>query len=225
MGQGNRRRQGIPESERAMKYGECLKNLWKAAATEESRYTIQAVKIDADKKVAVATDGHMLCIIDVTTLLEPDEKSFLIPVEALKASRQLYLAERARFRTKIQKDRDVRPVFIRATEEAVTVFIGSSKRGQSFELTTGIYPDWQAVAKAPQGYKHSITLSVGLLLRLAEAMRGNSHAVDGVGLLVKTENDPVLVTLPHTSDTKTYGMLMPMRMGDVRVNRFWVPKK
>lgn len=206
-----------------MKYGECLKNLWKCVAVEDSRYTLQAIKIDAEKKVAVVTDGHCLAVKDITALLESDEKSFLLPVKALKAARALWLEERARFRTKADKQNKVRPIFIRATEDAVTVYIGASKRGQSFDIVTGQYPRWEEVVKDHKDYKLSITLSVGLLVQLAEAMKGNFALHDGVSLMVKTEADPIILAV--STDEKTYGLLMPMRYSGQSPERFWIPKK
>jgi DNA polymerase III sliding clamp (beta) subunit (PCNA family) len=205
-----------------VKYGECLKNLWKCVAAEESRYTLQAVKIDAEKKVAVVTDGHCLAVKDITALLEPDEKTFLLPVKALKAARALWLEERARFRTKNQKERDVRPIFIRATEDAVTVYIGASKRGQSFDMVTGQYPQWEVVATEVKDHHKSVTLSLGILSNLVEAMR-EYKGEDAVTFYTESPDKPVLVAV--SGEGKSYGILMPMRVDHNKPTRFWIPKK
>lgn len=203
-----------------MKYGECLKNLWKCAAEEESRFALQFIQIDAEKKVAVVTDGHCLAVKDIAALLEPKEKSFLLPIKALKAARALWMEERARLRTLELKEKDARPIFIRATKDAVTVYIGTSKRGQSFELAKGVYPNWEAVVeRQPKDYKLAIMLSVGILLNLADAMRGNFNLTDGVCLHVKEPADPVIVSV--ATDTQTFGVMMPMRADETKVSLFW----
>ena len=204
-----------------MKYGEALKNIWKAVSTEDSRYMLRAIKIDAEKEVAVATDGHVLCAIDITTLLEPGEKSFLLPPEAIKAARQLYIQERARYRSKLNKDK-ARPVFMRGGADAVTVFVGESKRGQSYDVLSGTYPTWEAECPKPEGYEKRICLSVGLLTSLVAALQGSEQRSDGVTLYAKTEADPILVST--TGRHQGYGLLMPMRADHGQAKQFWVPK-
>ena len=150
-----------------MKYAEKLKNIWNIATTEETRYIFNCIQIDAEKKVAVATDGRCMAVIDVTDLLETEEKSFLIPAQAIKAAHQLLVTEQARFRSKADKKND-RPVFIRATEDSVTVFVGESKRGVSFVLPKGQFPQWERVLPQKMGdYKPAITLDATLLLKLS----------------------------------------------------------
>lgn len=201
-----------------MRYSEALKNLWKATTKYESRYALRAIKIDAENKVAVATDGHMLVIVDIESLLDPDDKSFLLPVDALKAARLLYLDEKKRDRTKFKKG--MRPIVMRAVDDCVTVFIGASKRGQSFDLISGTYPEWEKVLPAKgKEYPTSITLSLGLLSSLVESMLGNYKRDDAVTISVKSMEEAVLVAA--NGDFKSYGMLMPMRTEAKKPTQFW----
>jgi DNA polymerase III sliding clamp (beta) subunit (PCNA family) len=202
-----------------MKYSERLKNLWKATSVEESRYTPRAVQIDAEKKIAVATDGHMLSIVDVKDLLDPEEKTFLLPVDALKAARLLYLEEKKKHpRGRVS---EMRPVKIQKTDDSVTVVVGSSKRGQSFDLMNGVYPAWDKVIPDAKGYETSITFSIGLLCKLAESMRGDFKMEDTVSLSVKTKDHPVLVTV--NGNSPSYGILVPMRTKHHAPKMFWEP--
>ncbi len=206
-----------------MKYAEKLKNIWKIAATEETRYILSCIQIDAEKKVAVATDGICLAVIDVTDLLETEEKSFLIPAQAIKAAHQLLVTERARFRSKADK-KNARPVFIRAIEDSVTVFVGESKRGVSFDRPGGQFPQWQAIANGTMdGYNLAIELDPSLLLKLSDALRnGNFIRSMGVSLYVKDGASPIIVCVE--CESKTFGLLMRMRNVIAKPTQFWIPK-
>ena len=197
-----------------MRYDERLKNLWKASSREESRYALSAARLDCEKKVIVATDGHMLAVLDVEDLIESGEKSFTIPVDALRAAQAFFVSEKRKW-MKLRKD-----IFIRSNEDSVTVTVGSSKRGQSFEPETRTYPDWQAVTSIGKDHKFGITMSVGLLMRLADSMRGNFKAEDAVSLSVKDTESAVIVGV--NGNGRAYGMLMPMRVPYKMPKRFWM---
>lgn len=200
-----------------MRYHERLKNIWKACSGEESRYALQAALVDPEKKVIVATDGHMLVVLDVSDLLEPEDTKFLIPVDALKAAQALYMAQKRR-------EQKVRlAVFIRATEDAVTVTVGNTKRIQSFDRETHTYPEWEAVTCSTDGYKAEIVVSLSLLTALVDAMRGTYKDEDSVTILVKEKEKPTIVTVGAPG--KSYGMLMPMRSEHVKPTRFWQAEK
>lgn len=204
-----------------MKYSERLKNLWKATSVGKSRYTLGAVQIDTEKKIAVATDGHMLSIVDVADLLDPGEKTFLLPVDALKAARLLYLEEKKKHpRGRVS---EMRPVKIQKTDDSVTVVVGSSKRGQSFDLMSGVYPSWDKVIPDSKGYETSITFSIGLLCKLAESMRGDFKMEDAVSLSVKAKDQTVIVTV--NGNSPSYGLLMPMRTECHTPKMFWMERK
>lgn len=205
-----------------MKYAEKLKNLWKCASGDETRYFMNCISIDADKKVAVATDGHILAAIDITDLLETGEKSFLLPGEALKAAQQLLTSERGRWRSKNDKINKTRPVFIQATEDAVTVFVGTSRRGQSFDKPKKDFPKWEGIIPKQEGYGLGVELDPELLLKLADGIRSGAFHKSGVSLFVKDEASPIVVSMGN--DTKTYGMTMLMRLGYSFPKPFWIPK-
>jgi hypothetical protein len=130
------------------------------------------------------------------------------------------MEERSRYRTKLDKEKLVRPIFMRAAEDAITVYIGASKRGVSYDLVTGIYPTWEAAVKEPEDYKFGIMLSVGILLNLADAMRGTYDHHDGVCLHVKEPSDPVIVSI-GSNNVSTFGVMMPMRADPTKVELFW----
>jgi hypothetical protein len=182
---------------------------------------IETIKIDADKKVAVATDGHCMAVIDVTDLLEPEEKSFLIPAPAVKAAQQLLVTERARFRSKEDKKK-ARPVFIRSSEDSVTVFVGGSRRGVSFDIPTGRFPQWERVVTKPEGYKFGITVDAAILLRLTDALHNGPVRHQGVSLFVKDEKSPIIVSVE--SDSKSFALLMAQRGEYKQPTPFWIPK-
>ena len=206
-----------------MKYAEKLKNLWKCAADhDDTRYSMTCISIDADKKVAVATNGKILAAIDITDLLETGEKSFLLPGEALKAAHQLIVSERGRWRTKNDKLYKTRPVSIQATEDAVTVFVGSSRRGQSFDKPKITFPQWEGIIPNPKGYGLGVALDTKLLLKLADGIRSGAFHESGVSLFFKDEAWPIVVSMGN--DTKNYGLIMAMRLGYSFPKPFWIPK-
>lgn len=200
-----------------MRYDERLKNVWKACARYESRYALQAALVDPAKKVIIATDGHMLAVLDIGDLLEPEEKQFLIPVDVFKAAQSLFAAEK-RKEKKLRK-----PIFIRSTDDAVTVTVGDSKRSQSFDKEIRTYPQWETVTCSTDGYKAEIVVSLSLLTALVDAMRGTYKIEDSVTILVKDKEKPTIVTVG--AQGKSYGMLMPMRSEHVKPTRFWQAEK
>ena len=204
-----------------MEYTERLKNLWKCAGSTLDRENLTSIKIDSEKKVAVASDGRLIAVIDVTDLLEPEEKSFLIPAPAIKAAQQLLVTERARFRSKADKKK-ARPVFIRSSEFSVTVFVGQSHRGVSFDLPTGQFPQWEVVVTKLEGYKFGITLDASLLIRLTDALHNGIVRHQGVSLFVKDEASPIIVGVE--SDSKYFALLSPMRVQQNQPTPFWIPK-
>jgi DNA polymerase III sliding clamp (beta) subunit (PCNA family) len=201
-----------------VRYDPTLKNIWKCASDEVRRYALQAVSIDAEKKVAAVTDGHCLAAVDVKHLLEPEEKSFLVPIEALKAAASLYSQQRR----KPQKERQ--DVFIRFANDAVTVSVGKSKRSQTFDPEHGQYPRWETVLPNPDGYKLGIALSADLLIQLLSALHGNYDRDSVVNLYVAGEDKPVIVGT-RNMDRLNYGLLMPVRYAGDMPKRFWEQRK
>lgn len=200
-----------------MRYDERLKNMWKACARDESRYALQAALVDPDKKVIVATDGHMLAVLDVSDLLEPEEKQFLIPVDAFKAAQSLFAAEK-------RKEKKLRrAIFIRSTDDAVTVTVGYSKRSQSFDKETRTYPQWEAVTCSTDGYEAEIVVSMSLLTALVDAMRGTYKIEDSVTIHFKKKDKATIVSVG--APRKSYGMLMPMRSEHTKPTQFWKEAK
>jgi DNA polymerase III sliding clamp (beta) subunit (PCNA family) len=203
-----------------MKYSQALKGMWCGASKEESRYTLRAVYIDADKKAAVVTDGHLLAIMDVSDLLEDEEKSFLIPVDALRAADALFV----KFKPRTAKAK-APDVFIRAAEDSVTVSVGGSRRSQSFDKMHGQFPQWAAVfPKETEKYTTSIFLSEELLLSLAKSLAGTEKRSSGICLSVCDDKSVILVTRQSSmmGGRKSCGLLMPMRdYSGAKASAFW----
>lgn len=200
-----------------MIYHDRLKWIHKSCATEDGSYTLAGFYVDAEKKVAVATDGHALVALDVFDLLEPEEKSFVVPIEAAKAAQAFFAKQK---RLKIPKR-----VFVRCDGETVAVSQEGSRRAQFFDKPRGQFPQWTAVATPPKDYKHAITISAGLLHRLSEAMHGDYSREDGVTLYVKDATSAIFVGVSSLLGLKTLGVLMPMRNQCAMPTEFWKAEK
>lgn len=161
-----------------------------AAATDNSRYTLQAVKLDVPNRRIMATDGHILAIVPCE--VAEDDHSVLISTESMKNMRA------------IQKRAKHVPVNIR-TNGKVTVTAPSENA--EYEVTTGTFPNVDMVVREFTGAA-TITLNVDLLMRLAKAMvpKGNNLIVS---LYVKDAQSSVMVKAGNAPDA--VGVTMPCR--------------
>ncbi len=184
-----------------MKYDSRLAKLFKAASKEESRYTLKAIKVDAITKVAIATDGHLLAAINIADLLEENETSFLVPVDAMKAA------------DKLSRGRNAGTVHIIEHENRIALK-QRENIVQTFDPISGQFPNYQAVIPSEQAtkehYKAAITISAELLLNLADALRGNDGNSTALTLWIK-DADSCVIAAGYQAGTSTYGVIMPCR--------------
>lgn len=192
-----------------MKYDKRLNNIWKSCSTELTRYKLGSVKLDADKKVLVSTDGHMLVVTDVSDLLDAGEKSFLIPSSALKFSQSV-------------SKKNAPPVRIEKREKAVAVVVGGLDQRLYCPGDASQFPRWEAVAPDPEVYKNCILVDPALLSRLYEAIYGEDFR-GGVVLWFKDATSPMIVG--RTGISKRYSLLMPMLGEKNMPAKFWDKKE
>lgn len=159
-----------------------------AAAKDGSRYTINSVQFDAQKKRMIATDGHILASVPVET--ETNDHTCLIPLAAIAKIRKMgskIMAANVECNGKITaRDLDSSAVF---------------------EYGEGPFPNWEAVvpAEAPA----TICINFQLLNRLAQALGANPDRPT-ITLHVKDASSAVRVTCEANPDA--IGVIMPCRL-------------
>ena len=199
-----------------MIYESSLRYLWKAVSDHDSRYALQAVKLDTERRVLVATDGHMLSVVDADRLIEKDEGNFLIPRDALIAADGFYRKQNAKSRI---------PIYIRKDGGAVVVNIGLSKREQRFPAISGDFPKWpEVIPKDLKSYGKCVTLNASRLLALTNTLQTEYRGVarePAVELLINGTEKPIVVRVNGCS----LGIMMPMRNNisawDRQPRAFW----
>lgn len=191
-----------------MIYDKSIANLWKATSKDTTRYSLQAICIDAKRKVAVATDGHMMVVVDISSMLEPAEESFLLPAQALKAATSFDPKGKNIKRPKI---------YIRKVEAAIVVSMEGSLRSQIFDTPKLLYPDWDKAIPS-KSFQKSIALAPGLLNRLYEAV-ATPDLIYGVALYFDNPDHCMKVAL--RSGSRTYAVLMPTRWVHEEPTAFW----
>lgn len=162
-----------------------------AAGTEQSRYTLQAVKLDVANKRMLATDGHILAIVPVE-VSETDHDG-LLTVDSIKQARKLH--------------KSAKGISEMSVNGKFTVKTGA--QSAEFDLTTGQFPNVDAVVRKCEG-PPTITFNVDLLLRLAKAVAEKKY--DGtrvVSLWIKGANDSIIVK--GEIGNEAVGVLMPCR--------------
>lgn len=203
-----------------------------AVSTEESRYTLQAVKLDTENKCFVATDGHILACVPAET--GPEDHSALIGLDVMKQLRAL---------DKQNKKVNGSVVLAITTNGKVTVSSLNSK--SEYPVTEGTFPNWQAVKpkmetsyaslreelvdiqKEPRiTYEVSerldkviqrleklntpIGLDAALLHRLAQAISENAtNKTAVVKLWIKDAQSGIGV---QVSSSEAWGVMMPVRV-------------
>jgi hypothetical protein len=171
-----------------------------AVSKEQSRYTLNAVKLDVEHGRILATDGHILA--SVPAEFEPGDMSGLVPVDAIKA---------ARATTRAQK---VAPADIRI--EAERVKVTGLNTMTEFERPAGNFPNVDAVFPKRGEHKYfgqpTITLDVDLLVRLADALgaKADKNHAATISLWVKDRSSAVAVRADN-GPAGAIGMIMPIR--------------
>lgn len=190
-----------------MKYDKRLNGIWKCCTKEMSRYSLNSARFDSDLKTVVATDGHILTAVNVTDLIDKDEQSFCIPLEALKFAQTL-----------LKKDSPV--IRITAKKDAVVVSQGGMDLRMYYPKADAAFPKWEsATPSTMEGYKGVVTLSAELLLALSDSLKGG-ESVNGVSLWIKDGASQIIVTHPRAKGK--YAVMMPMRGQMMTPEKFWV---
>jgi DNA polymerase III sliding clamp (beta) subunit (PCNA family) len=167
-----------------------------AAATESSRYTIQAVKLDVEKKRIMATDGYILAIVPCE--VSDKDQSALISTDTIKQIRAM------------QKRAKSIPVEVTTNGKAVAVGAGETAE---YELANGQFPNVDMVIPKGEGYEGGCTvcLNADLLLRLAKALQPevDKWTPPVVQLWIKDQSSSVLVKC--SKNPEAVGVIMPCR--------------
>ena len=166
-----------------------------AASTEESPYTLKAVKLDVENKRMMATDGHILAIVPVE--VDATDHSGLLSVDSMKQIRAM------------QRRSKSIPVNIAVNGKATAT--GKSETSE-FELVTGQFPNVDAVIPTGKKYEGPATVcfNVDSLVRLAKALGADeAHQGTIVQLWIKDASSPVLVKT--SENPEAIGVLTPCR--------------
>ncbi len=168
------------------------------ADKEPSRYTLNAVQVDVEHKRVMATNGHILAIVPCE--VSPEDHSALMSLETVKAVRAM------------QKRAKSAPITV-TTNNKITAE-GNGERIEH-EVVTGRFPNVDMVVPKFDG-PPTITLSVDLLYRIAEAVHSNPIGKDNPGsisLWIKDAQSAVLVKSSEDEDKAigAVGVIMPCR--------------
>lgn len=166
-----------------------------AASQEQSRYTLQAVKIDVERKRVMATDGHILAIVPLEQV-SPEDHSTLISLETVKNIRAMQ--KRAKF-----------PVKVSTNGKVVAECLGERLEA---EPVNGTFPNADAVIPKFEG-PPTISFDVNLLKRLSAALHSDTSKgrPQHVSLWIKDGQSPILVKSTSEEDKQAIGVLMPVR--------------
>lgn len=166
------------------------------ADKKASRYTLNAVKLDVQGKRIMATNGHILAIVPCE--VETEDHSTLIPLETVAAVRAL--------------QRRAKSVPVKVTTNGKIVAEGNGERLEH-EPFVGAFPNVDIVVPKFEG-PATISLSVDLLYRLAEALHAEGIGANNPGhisLWIKDPQSAVLVKAVGSKDVGAVGVIMPVR--------------
>lgn len=171
-----------------------------AVSPEQSRYTINAVKLDVANKKLVATDGHILAAVPVE--VDAEDHSALIGIDAIKSIRDI-----------AKRDKVVPAVNVNGKIEVV----GLGTRAEHATVE-GSFPDYERVIPHIEG-KPTISFDVNLLVRLVDALRsepGKKNGCKRVSLWIQDESHAIVVKAMRPSDSSTHyeesvGVMLPVR--------------
>lgn len=162
-----------------------------AASTEESRYTLKAVKLDVEHKRIMATDGHILAIVPCEVTAQ--DHSVLIPTDSMKQLRAM------------QKRSKSVPVEIHTNGKIEAT--GKAEQA-SFEVMQGQFPNVDMVVPKYDSPLVTIRLNAELLYKLAQAITPAGESLI-VSLTIKDSQSSVLVKTSKNEDA--IGVIMPCR--------------
>jgi len=164
-----------------------------AVSQEESRYTINAVQFDAEKKRFLATDGHIGAIIPASSV-EPEDHSGLIATDTIKKLRAM------------QKPLKGGWLPVRMNGKVTAEAFGEKIE---HKYVDGQFPNLDAVMPKFQGAP-TVSLDAALLLRLAQALHESATPKTArVSIWIKDANSCVGVKIEDSP--QAYGVIMPCR--------------
>jgi DNA polymerase III sliding clamp (beta) subunit (PCNA family) len=161
-----------------------------AASTDPSRYTLQSVKVDVEKKRIMATDGYILAVLPVE--VSDKDHSGLITTSSIKQLRAM--------------EKRKKPLGIEITLNGKVTATGGGETAE-FPLGEGQFPNAEAVIPNYEG-PATISFDAELLYRLAKAMIEPGRPLC-VSLTVKDPMSSVLVKAKGVPEA--VGVLMPIR--------------
>lgn len=161
-----------------------------AADDTTSRYTLSAIKIDVERKRAMAANGCILAI--VPCVVEDGDHSALISIDTVKKIRAM--------------QKRAKSVPVKVTTNGKVVATGAGETAE-YELVTGTFPWADEVIPKYEG-SATITLDVNLLMRLVKAMTPKGEELI-VSLTIKDAQSGVLVKTSKNPDA--VGVIMPRR--------------
>ena len=170
------------------------------ASNQESRYCLRAVQLDVEKKRIMATDGHILAIVPCE--VDAEDHSALIGLDTVKSLRAMQK------RSKVHGTSI--PVQIRTNGKITATAMGESAE---FAVAEGRFPNVDMIVKEVEG-PPTVSLSVELLYKLAEALHSNSIGSSNPGhvsLWVKDASSAVVVKSTQSEDKGAVGVIMPVR--------------
>lgn len=165
-----------------------------ACSIEESRYTLQAVKLDVEKKRMLATDGHILAVVPVE--VSPEDHTGLISLDTMKALRDM--------------QRSAKSVSV---EVKVNSHITAEWQGQKIEHypVTGQFPNCDAVIPKVEP-QSTINLDIDLLMRLADAIKPRDTGKYKKARILRLHIiDKQSLVLVKANDTEAYGVIVSCR--------------
>jgi len=166
----------------------------KAASTQESRYTLQAVKADVEGKRIIATDSHVLAIVPCE--FADGDQSTLIPLAVVKELRAMQRAQK-----KI-------PLEVAINSTIKTTGIDGATR--EFKALEGQFPNVDAVRPKGEAYEGAATICLDyrLLANLAEAL-GATKDSPVIKLWIRDKQSAIKVQVGANPEAE--GVLMPLR--------------
>lgn len=183
--------------------------VWKVAAKEASRYSINGVFFDAEAAALVATDGRHLAVVPVDKE-ETDLASAIVPLAAVKAAQKPPKNEEARIL--VECNGDGKAYGVTATADPLGQSVAYQLNGDSDPER---FPDWQEVIPKPEAPVR-VAFNARYLLNLQEALGADSITLelDWENLTAKPKSLNAVKVLPteRNGERYPYGVIMPIEV-------------
>ena len=154
----------------------------KAVSTDGTRYVLNHVYLDVEKKRAVATTGRILAVVPCD--IADDDVTGMIPVDAIKAARKV---------------------------KGLNIVVGANGNcetlnGQTFKRPDGTFPKYEGVIPKHASGGIKISLNAKFLYQLAQATGDDEVILD-----IQDAGSAVIVT-PYHREPNAFGVIMPIRI-------------